>query len=298
MSPGLVRPLHASFLSGAVPVFTGGRAYEACAAYARCVAAGQLFWLPVSPTWVEPAQLLGERDSSDEPTGLLQFLRRAQASEQMQLVFLDGINKAPVDSYLMPLLCCFRDAWQGTGGRSLPLRSRSGTFAWPKNVLLAATLPEGMVSISPPALFWDQCTLIHDSLISCSDPGSERIEHPDLVSADVAKSPEQAVTISQWASWRQACTAQELEPCIKLWSKFAPEFALRPESRDLCIRFFAVLRTMHADMAQVIGETIAYCLFSQMAHDQKKTLERLAGIPLPYKEIGLAFSLTARLLAN
>jgi hypothetical protein len=296
VSPALVRPLHASLLSGAFPVFSGPLAYEACAAYARCVTAGSLFWFPVSPTLVEPAQLFSDGGSSPEATGLLQFLLRAQTSEHMQLVLLDGINKAPVDSYLMPILACYRDAWQAPAGRMLPLRSHSSSFPWPRNVLLAAIHSEGMVSISPPATFWNHSTLILGSLIGGAEAKTERIEHPDRALSNALKSPEQAVTVSQWASWRASCAAQELEPCVKLWSKFASEFALRPESRDLCLRYFAAIRTLHPDVAQGIGDTIAHCLFPQLAHEQEKALERLSGIPLPYKDIALALALTAEVL--
>jgi hypothetical protein len=296
VSPALVRPLHASLLSGALPVFSGAWGYEACAAYARCVTAGSLFWFPVSPTLVEPAQLFSDAGSSSEPTGLLQFLLRVQASEHMHLLLLDGINKGPVDSYLMPILACYRDAWQAPGGRVLPLRSHSSSFPWPRNVLLAAIHSEGMVSISPPATFWNHSTLILGSLIGGAEARTERTEHPDRVLSNALKSPERAVSVSQWASWRASCAAQELEPCVKLWSKFASEFTLRPESRDLCLRYFAAIRALHSDVAQGIGETIAHCLFSQLAHEQEKALERLSGIPLPYKDIALALSLTAELL--
>jgi len=296
ISTSLAEPLHASFLSGAIPVFTGASAYDACASYAHCVTAGSLFWFPVSPTIVEPAQLLGESGPSSEPTGLLEFLLRAQTCEHMQIVLLDGINKAPVDSYLMPILSCYRDAWQASRGRMLPLRSHYSSFPWPRNVLLAAIHSEGMVSISPPRTLWNNCTLIHSSLFGVAGADSGRTEHPDRVLSNALNSPERAVTVNQWVLWRASCEAQDLEPCVKLWSKFASEFALRPESRDLCLRFFAAIRTMVTDVAQGIGETIAYCLFAQMAREQEKAVERISGIPLPYKDIGLALSLTAELL--
>src|SRR5262249_40283553 len=55
----LAAPLHAAFLAGAVPLLVGGRAYQALAAYAACVTGGRCLWLPVPPTALAPADILG-----------------------------------------------------------------------------------------------------------------------------------------------------------------------------------------------------------------------------------------------
>jgi hypothetical protein len=50
VSHHVARLLHATFLTGGIPVFTGSRAFEALTAYASCVTAGEIHWLPVPAT--------------------------------------------------------------------------------------------------------------------------------------------------------------------------------------------------------------------------------------------------------
>lgn len=174
--------LHAAFLSGAMPLVSGDSGLEALERYASTVAGGRSLWVNVPPTSMEPADLLGRFDAQSgrvlpHPSGLLDLLLyAAQPAQQDHLfvVVLDGVNRAAVDAYLLPILACYTCNLYTASGRGLSLIhpgliSQDDPYAaaaylqWPQNVLLAGTLIEGSATVPLPPAIWSHALLIHIS---------------------------------------------------------------------------------------------------------------------------------------
>lgn len=198
-SPFMAPDLHSAFLTGAVPIVTGPNAYDALDAYASTVAGARLCWIPISGTTFEPQELLGRFDPVAKriiphPGGLLDILAEARESDQLYLVVLEGLNRAPVESYLLPLLESFSDASLGRRARTIPLAPRDALdpadpyhghhrVMWEPNVLLAATPVFGTATLPLPEAIWDHAILIdtdryasmQDAVATSGDAG-ERAE--------------------------------------------------------------------------------------------------------------------------
>jgi hypothetical protein len=106
-----LQAIHATIVGGGLPVVTGQDALGALEAYAEAVSGGAILCVPVSPTTLEPADLLGRADNRGEfvpqASGLIDLLLDAHAEGPdgpLRVVVLEGLNRAPVDAYLTPLL--------------------------------------------------------------------------------------------------------------------------------------------------------------------------------------------------
>lgn len=192
-SPFLGNRLLSGFLSGLVPVVAGNRAYESIEIFARHVSGARLLWIPVSGSLYEPHDLFGFTDRSGKfiphPAGLLGAIHNANESpDTLFVIVLDGFNRAPIDSYLLPLLQCKLDCHVGGGTRFLPLHSSlvkdgenpsviSARLFWPNNVLIALT-PSGDESFAPPREFWRYALLL-DTKQGPMFPSDDESKHPD-----------------------------------------------------------------------------------------------------------------------
>lgn len=177
--------LHLAFLSGSVPVLVGHQAYDILEAYADSVTGGKLLWVPISGTTYEPNDLLGKLDSTTRrfvphPSGLLDVLLEAESSSELVLVVLDGFNRAPVETYLLPLLDARHDAVTGKKNlRRIPLIAPGtttrndpyasvGRVSWPANALLALLPVEGSVTLPVPDFLWRHAVLLDcDGYLDC-----------------------------------------------------------------------------------------------------------------------------------
>lgn len=78
--------------------------------YARCVGAGDKAYLPiaVSPSWAEPADILGDEDLSgkfkDARCGLARYIREANLSEQLRAICFEEMNLACAEHYFSDLM--------------------------------------------------------------------------------------------------------------------------------------------------------------------------------------------------
>jgi hypothetical protein len=108
------------------------------------------------------------------PAGLIDVVSAARHSDGLMLVVLDGANRGATESYLLPLLLAALR-------RSAPITlfhpralepsdpySAHSQIAWPKNLLLAATLVEGPTSLPVSPDIWA------DSVLVQTDTGEER----------------------------------------------------------------------------------------------------------------------------
>lgn len=110
--------IHGALVAGMVPLLGGPGALEALEQYAHAAAGGRMLWVNIVPSALEPADLLGRYDPHTgrflpHPSGLLDLLiyaGRPDQRNQLFLVVLDGVNRAAVDTYLQPLLACYRSS--------------------------------------------------------------------------------------------------------------------------------------------------------------------------------------------
>ena len=209
LSPTIARVLHAGFLSGVVPVVAGRRSLDALDAYSYCATGGQSLWLPISPTTIDPVDLFGRQSQvSDRFTphagGLLDLLLRAEETDDLFLVILDGLNRAAVESYLLPVLACYTRRAGEHLRRELPVLHASTVpvgsgyeaaqrLRWPANVLLAGTLVDGSTVLPLPRSLWDDAALVH--------MGSFELDQTFAGETGRSLSPVTTVSRSMWDSW-------------------------------------------------------------------------------------------------
>jgi hypothetical protein len=263
--------------------------------------------VPVSAGYIDPTDLLGRVDPSSgrlvrHPCGLLDELLSPPTDELIHLVVLDGVNRAPVESYLLPLLACHADA-NVSRGRSYPLvgaeghaaslgLSPDGRVAWPPNVLLAGTIELGSTFLPLPSEAWRHGTLL---LCDAVDPGPEldafADKHPDERASD---GPLSFVRQSTWIEWKSECRGRALAPCVELWAKVAKGTDMPRSVRDVALRFFAASSTL-ADDSTAMADTLAHCLLPLIAQDADRALSALGDVRSIYGDGSRAIREAARL---
>ncbi len=253
--------LHASFISGAMPILAGAGALDLLEAYAGGVAGGRLLWIPISPRIVDSMDLIGH--ASPMPAGFIpatggiaDVLVQAQLSDDMYVVVLDGINRASIDSYLMPLLASYgRSAAKRTARRlSMAHPSSLSTsdpyysltnFAWPPNVLLAGVLSEGITTLQPSPTLWQYATL-------------NIIAQPNSLSSDAISLTYTQVTATNWTQ------LQEVQPIdYTPLREVLTELQEQVPGLDIpgfVERFYAARMAFAAKQKQALRETLIQCL--------------------------------------
>jgi hypothetical protein len=144
--------LHATLLAGNIPLLYGVHAREVLYLYSRVITSGNILWISIAPSYLEPADLLvsragGSRGNTPNPNGLLDLLKRAQSSDAMYLVVCEGVNRCFMQSAVWPIFRHVVDRKQGTPTGPLITGSQLGNdpggslgLYWPPNVLLAGTI--------------------------------------------------------------------------------------------------------------------------------------------------------------
>lgn len=177
------QPIHAALASGFVPIVSGVRALEALEAYAHVMCAGRQLVVDVTSAIGDVQDLFGKVEHGNfvpHPAGLLDVIRTAREHEGPFLVVLDGINRGPTESYLLPLLRLTRNP-----AASIPLfhpqaidpsdlyRSEA-RVKWPTNLLLAATVIEGPTTLPVAPDVWK------DSILTVADADGDFTERTNL----------------------------------------------------------------------------------------------------------------------
>jgi hypothetical protein len=177
------QPIHAAFASGFVPVVSGARALEVLEAYAHVMCGGRQVLVEVTSAIADVQDLFGKLEHGtfvQHPAGLLDIIRAAREHEGPFLVVLDGINRGPTESYLLPLLRLVRNRQA-----SIPLfhpqaigpsdvYQSEARLQWPINLLLAATVIEGPTTLPVAPGVWK------DSILAISEADGEFIERTEL----------------------------------------------------------------------------------------------------------------------
>jgi hypothetical protein len=181
--------IHSAIRAGLLPVLAGPRALNALEAYARVICGGRIFRINVAPSFLEPGNLFGKVDPArgvflPHPGGLADILESARQSSGLAVVVIEGANRAPTESYLLPVIQC------AFGGINLKLFHPSiissqdayrglAEIQWPSNVLLSATIVEGPTTLPLSRSLWDTAVLIEtDGETPKSSPA------PDLAELD------------------------------------------------------------------------------------------------------------------
>lgn len=153
MSRALAWDLLAAFASGLVPLVVGPFAAEALSRFSRVALGGRCHRSLVAPWMCEPTDILARSDPARgrllaHRSQALDYLARASSSQERGLLVLEGVNRAPTESFFLPLAEA-----AGSGGSlrlshpALCPAAEAGGYpsqlAWPPNVLMAATLAEG-----------------------------------------------------------------------------------------------------------------------------------------------------------
>jgi hypothetical protein len=168
--------LHSALILGRVPVLIGDDVDELCRHYSMTVSSGQISWVSVSPSVVDPQDLLGRYDASirrivPHPTGILHAVKSALASDTLSLLVLEGFNRAPVEAYLQPILAAAAASRIGDDSRvvriaDLSIVSKSdpyaqvAEFAWPSNLLLLCIPTSGSTTLPISKEMWRYFSVI------------------------------------------------------------------------------------------------------------------------------------------
>lgn len=207
--------LHSAFISGLMPLLAGPGALDILENYARAATGGRMILVTVPPTTFEPADLLGRINTrtghlAPHPSGLLDLLIFANQPEQRDTLFMvvfDGVNRAAVDAYLLPILECYRVAWEENLHRALHIVHSSALaiddvyasaahLNWPRNVLLAGTLVEGGATVPLPPALWSHALLLNIGRSqSIEKSNSNATQQMTSASLDI------------WTSWHKSATA-------------------------------------------------------------------------------------------
>ena len=177
------QPIHAALASRFVPIVSGARALEALEAYAHVMCAGRQLVVEVTSAIADVQDLFGKLEHGNfvpHPAGLLDIIRTAREHAGPLLVVLDGINRGPTESYLLPLLRLSRNHAASIPlfhpqaiNPSDPYRSEA-RVKWPANLLLAATVIEGPTTLPVAPDVWK------DSILTTADADGDCTERTNL----------------------------------------------------------------------------------------------------------------------
>jgi hypothetical protein len=144
--------IHAALVAGLMPIVTGPCAAAALEAYADAAFGGRRLLIHVSPAMLESTDLFGRLEGErfvPHAAGLIDAVEAAKESGESGVVILEGINRAPTESFLAPLM----DVVTRGGAISIfhPDAVASSIIEprirWPANLRLAGTAIEGPTSL-------------------------------------------------------------------------------------------------------------------------------------------------------
>jgi len=162
--------IHAALTSRVLAVVGGPRAVNALDAYASVACGGRIFRVHASPNFLEPSDLFGKFDIGSRhflphAAGLIDVLRTAQATTELALIVIEGVNRAPIESYFMPLLELVADSgplhlFHQSAVRPDDSYRDMHEIRWPSNLLLAATVVEGPTTLPMSVEVWGRGVFI------------------------------------------------------------------------------------------------------------------------------------------
>jgi hypothetical protein len=281
--------VHGALAAGLVPIVEGQRAYALLRAYGQAIAGGRVQWIPVTPTLIEPADLLGRREAASgrfvpAATGLLDVVADAADRDELHLVVLDGCNRAPVEAYLLPILQAAQAGRAGDATRAIPLASaaalaeddpyrRFAQLGWPPNVLIACVPVDGPAALPIGADAWRHFAMV------CASPRSSIDEVVEGVSAvDGMQSAQTAIPAAAWREYmgEEAAVADEARKVLlaraREWQLSGQDFR---ESEAVC----RVLRASGDTSEAPVGIATWNVLAARAAAVSADVADALRGTP-------------------
>jgi hypothetical protein len=251
--------LHATFVSGAVPVLLGARAFDALTVYASRVCGARVFWIPATSAMIAPGDLLGNVTAAtgtdrSECASLAEFLRQAADETSMQLVVVDNANVAPMETYLAPLLALYAEAWHSGKRRQLRIQIdavRAMRLSWPRNVLLALIASEGLATFPAVHDLWANAVILDGASFVTRSDEKQRWRHPDDA-LDMAWASE-FVSTAVWHALKLRGRNASLEGAATLWKGTSARFALASDSHEITARLFAAAVSLGASSEATSG---------------------------------------------
>lgn len=267
--PSSAKWLHSAFLAGAMPVLVGSCAFDALHAYAQCLAGGRLIWLPISAATLTVADLLGAQHAGGPSAvgggSLGELLLQARGADGLFIVVLDGINRAPIDSYLSPLIACYADAQSGKQGRMIRLgtvRQSIGApewLNWPENVLLAAIVSDAVTTLPPPAVMWTQSALVPMDFYE-SDSALREVEDGDVSEVEPTDVP-----MEVWQQWRREVARIDSTECEDVLTQVLESgISLRVEGQRQFVKLFRAVSFVTEDSTKALEMAKIANLMPQM----------------------------------
>jgi hypothetical protein len=297
--PNVWRSIFSSLLGGGVPLIMGARARRSFEAFARVATRGEVHWVQVEPTWTCLRDvMLG---------GLSELLSKLAESGKLQFVVLEGVNRAPVESYLCPLLSDYADAWDGRVPGLAPLANgdlnghpaRLTVRPWPKNVLLGGTLVEGITSLGLPTSCLGGCTLLlTDEIRAGAELDVLSKMHPSLRGRNGAATNTSEVSLDAWSSWRERATSVNLDAPIEKWGRLASDHGLSRLGRDRFLATYAASRLVASGDESAVSDSIAHAALPLLAATAGEQRFDFSGSSFEYRDLDRVAELISRLIRN
>ena len=156
--------IHAALTAGIMPILSGFNAGAAVDAYSKIACGGRIFRVPVAPTSLDAVDLLGKFDERQgafvkRDDNLLEFVDIAKRHPESAIVVFEGINKAPTESYFMPIMETI------FFGKSLPLyfSDVKQNLEWSENLFPVSTIVDGPTTLPLSAEIWSRSILLDAS---------------------------------------------------------------------------------------------------------------------------------------
>lgn len=248
--------LHAAVISGLLPICVGPRGQAALRAYAQAACGGRLAVLHVAPGFLAPVDLLGsfsrrDRSLSEHPCGLRRAADAVRDIPALSLFALEGVNRAPVEAYLVPPL---RDL-EGGGAMSLPIEVEGhSSLQLPPGLRLA-----GMDVDGPSTLPISRDVWAH----------GVALEMPSLATRGAATPPGEVLLSSQ--------LAQPANIPTEIVDRILEAVPQASDLRECLARFGAGLTRFYTDNRQVMAALVECAVLPYLATLPDKD-ERDAGV--------------------
>lgn len=279
----LGRVVHSAFLSGGMPVITGGRGLAALKAYGSAMVGGRITWITVTAELLGPQDLLGRVDPTSRrflphASGLLRLLDSAENSDDVHLVVLEGLNRAAVDSYLFPLLQTMKECRQPVRPMAVPLMAAGTldeedpfaavtTVRWQSNVLLAGVPTRGPASIGVSSELWRYAMLIDADEFDSDTP--HHFVHPEAA----LEGAEETSVVSR-AAWDALCKdarGVDLSELGRLISAAREDIPNALSDVDMALRLYAAACSCgmkHVEASELVAKA---CVAPLLRDDRSAT---------------------------
>lgn len=198
VAASVFQQLHSSLAARLFPIVAGDVPLNALEAYASVACAGRIVIVHASALIQEACDLFGRVESSNgrfvpHAAGLLDLVIAARASDGPALVVIDGVNRGPTESFLVPLVRSWVEMnalpiFHPNAVRVSDKYRAAASLHWPANIFLCGTLSVGPTTLPVSPDVWPYATLIETSVepgdTSASDDVSEASMAGDVFSPD------------------------------------------------------------------------------------------------------------------